>query len=110
VNRRHLTSDICVILLLLAVALVFRFYQIGQIPPGLFPDEATHALDAQEVLDGQLTVYSPDEGSTGALWRYLLALFFRIVSPCQRHRCAERGDGLPDHSGTQPGSRVLQGP
>ncbi len=80
-NRRHLTSDICVILLLLAVALVFRFYQIGQIPPGLFPDEATHALDAQEVLDGQLTVYSPDEGSTGALWRYLLALFFRIVSP-----------------------------
>lgn len=68
-------------MLALAVALFFRFYQIGQVPPGLFPDEATHALDALEVLNGQLTIYSPDEGSTGALWRYLLALYFALFGP-----------------------------
>ena len=61
------------------VAFLFRYYQLGQIPPGLNPDEATHALDAQEVLAGQITLYSPDEGSTGPLWRYLLALNFAFL-------------------------------
>ena len=37
---------ILVLVLVLAVAFFFRFYQIGQVPPGLNPDEATHALDA----------------------------------------------------------------
>ncbi len=68
-------------LVVLAVAFFFRFYQIDQFPPGLFPDEATHALDALEVLDGQITLYSADEGSTGALWRYLLAVHFALFGP-----------------------------
>jgi predicted membrane-bound mannosyltransferase len=70
-----------VIAVIIIVAAFFRFYRIAQIPPGLFPDEATHALDALEVLDGQLTIYSPDEGSTGALWRYLLAVNFALLGP-----------------------------
>jgi hypothetical protein len=70
-----------VIVLIIIVAAFFRFYRLPQIPPGLFPDEATHALDALEVLDGQLTIYSPDEGSTGALWRYLLAVNFALLGP-----------------------------
>jgi hypothetical protein len=63
---------------ILTIAIFFRFYYIGQIPPGLFPDEATHALDAQNVLKGQLSLYSPNEGSTGMVWRYLLAINFAL--------------------------------
>lgn len=70
-------SALALALLLLAAGFL-RFYQIGEVPPGLFPDEATHALDALRVLNGSLTIYSPAEGSTGALWRYLLALNFSI--------------------------------
>jgi hypothetical protein len=81
VNRRIFHPHVFILVLILVVAFFFRFYQIGQVPPGLFPDEATHALDALEVLDGQLTIYSPDEGSTGMLWRYLLALNFALFGP-----------------------------
>ncbi len=66
------------LIMILTIAIFFRFYRIGQIPPGLFPDEATHALDAQNVLKGQLSLYSPNEGSTGMVWRYLLAINFAL--------------------------------
>jgi hypothetical protein len=77
-NRAALWIEVIAIILIVAVAAFFRFDHIGRIPPGLNPDEATHALDALEVLQGQITIYSPDEGSTGALWRYLLALNFAL--------------------------------
>jgi hypothetical protein len=78
VSKRFFRPVSLSLALLLIAAAFLRFYQLGEVPPGLFPDEATHALDALEVLDGQLTIYSPDEGSTGALWRYLLALHFAM--------------------------------
>ncbi len=78
-GRRSRVIPLLSLVVILAVAIFFRFYHIGQIPPGLFPDEATHALDAQNVLKGQLTLYSPNEGSTGMVWRYLLALNFALL-------------------------------
>jgi hypothetical protein len=77
-NKAAFWIEAIAIVLIIAVAAFFRFDSIGRIPPGLNPDEATHALDALEVLQGQITIYSPDEGSTGALWRYLLALNFAL--------------------------------
>lgn len=77
-SRAATWIEVIAIILIIAVAAFFRFDRIGSIPPGLNPDEATHALDALEVLQGQITIYSPDEGSTGALWRYLLALNFAL--------------------------------
>ncbi len=73
--------EVALVVLTITVSALFRFYRIEQVPPGLFPDEATHALDALKVLDGQFTIYSPNEGSTGALWRYLLALNFALFGP-----------------------------
>jgi hypothetical protein len=78
-NKATLWIEAIAIIFILAVAVFFRFDRIGRIPPGLNPDEATHALNALEVLQGQITIYSPDEGSTGALWRYLLALNFSLL-------------------------------
>jgi len=77
-GRRSRVIPLLSLVVILTIAIFFRFYHIGQIPPGLFPDEATHALDAQNVLKGQLTLYSPNEGSTGMVWRYLLALNFAL--------------------------------
>lgn len=66
------------VVVLLVGAAFMRLYLFGQAPPGLLPDEATHALDALEVMDGHHSLYSPDEGSTGMVWRYLLAGWFSL--------------------------------
>ena len=45
-----------VVLLLLIVAVIlaafFRFFKLNQIPPGFTFDEASHALDALDILNG----------------------------------------------------------
>ncbi len=66
------------LIFVLAVAVFFQFYQLGQVPPGLFPDEAAFALDGLNTLDGHITLYSKNEGGAGALWRFLLAPYFAI--------------------------------
>lgn len=43
----------------LVVAAGLRFYQLGQIPPGLYRDEAYNGLDAVDVLLGQRQEQSP---------------------------------------------------
>jgi hypothetical protein len=78
-GRQSRITPLLSLVAILTIAIFFRFYHIGQIPPGLFPDEATHALDAQNVLKGQFSLYSPNEGSTGMVWRYLLALNFALL-------------------------------
>ena len=77
-RKKTLDPFLIAVLILIVVALFFRFYKTGQVPPGLLGDEATHALDALDVLDGTFALYTPGEGSTGTLWRYLLALNFAI--------------------------------
>ena len=44
-----------------------RFWQLGEVPPGLYRDEATNGLDALEVLTGQRQGQSPFyfEGNNG---------------------------------------------
>ena len=38
--------------IILAVAVFFRFYKIGSMPEGLFPDEAANGQDALSILNG----------------------------------------------------------
>ena len=40
------------LLLILTTAVFLRFYQLGNLPPGLYQDEAHNGLDALAVLDG----------------------------------------------------------
>ncbi len=47
------------LLLALVVAASLRFWQLGQIPPGLYRDEALNGLDALDVLAGQRQGESP---------------------------------------------------
>ena len=47
------------LLLALVVAAALRFWALGDIPPGLYRDEAANGLDAQAVLNGELDGQSP---------------------------------------------------
>jgi 4-amino-4-deoxy-L-arabinose transferase-like glycosyltransferase len=47
------------LLLVIVAAAGLRFWQLGDIPPGLYRDEATNGLDAQDVLAGRRGEQSP---------------------------------------------------
>lgn len=58
----------------LLVAAALRFVACGQIPPGLYHDEAYHGLDALDVLRGRLSLYFPANNGREPLFIYLIAL------------------------------------
>ncbi|MBI2064933.1 MAG: glycosyltransferase family 39 protein [Candidatus Yanofskybacteria bacterium] len=55
-----------ILFLILTVAVFFRFYQLGSLPPGLWPDEAVNGVDALKALDA--TDFSAEDGPTFG-WR-----------------------------------------
>ncbi|MBC7226744.1 MAG: glycosyltransferase family 39 protein [Thermoflexales bacterium] len=59
--------------LILLVAAALRLPAIGQIPPGLYHDEAYYGLDAVDVLQGHLQVYFPANNGRELLFIYLAA-------------------------------------
>jgi len=59
------------LILLLAAAL--RLPALGQVPPGLYHDEAYYGLDAVDVLRGHLQVYFPANNGREPLFIYLAA-------------------------------------
>jgi len=62
----------CVAVLLGAAAL--RLLAFGQVPPGLYHDEAYHGLDALELLAGNLSFYFPANNGREPLFIYLIGL------------------------------------
>ena len=62
------------LLLALLMAAVLRFWQLDQIPPGLYRDEAFNGLDALTVLDGDHALYFPANNGREPLYIYLTAL------------------------------------
>lgn len=59
------------LILLLAAAL--RLPALGQVPPGLYHDEAYYGLDAVDVLRGHLQLYFPANNGREPLFIYLAA-------------------------------------
>ncbi|MBI2775702.1 MAG: glycosyltransferase family 39 protein [Chloroflexi bacterium] len=66
--------------LILAVATLLRFLDLGANPGGLYTDEATEALSAQRLLHdpGFRPVFLPEGGGREALFAYLVAGVFRV--------------------------------
>jgi hypothetical protein len=58
----------------LLVAAVLRLVACGEVPPGLYHDEAYHGLDAQDILHGHFTLYFPANNGREPLFIYLVAL------------------------------------
>lgn len=59
--------------LIVLVAAFFRFWQIEDIPPGLFGDEAVEGLDALDVLAGLGQVFFPANYGREGLYIWLVA-------------------------------------
>ena len=75
----------------LLVATLLRLAAFGEVPPGLYHDEAFHGLDAVDILQGRLSFYFPANNGREPLFIYLIALSvgllgkspfaLRLVSP-----------------------------
>jgi 4-amino-4-deoxy-L-arabinose transferase-like glycosyltransferase len=65
--------------LVLLLAGILRFWQIGDVPPGLYRDEAVNGLDAMDVIEGRREGQSPfyfaANNGREPLYIYLSALF-----------------------------------
>ena len=61
-----------VVVLLVAAAL--RLVAFGDVPPGLYHDEAYHGLDVSDILSGRLSLYFPANNGREPLFIYLIAL------------------------------------
>jgi len=74
-RRNHLWS--MVFILLIAAAL--RVVAIGQVPPGLYHDEAYNGLDALNVLDGDFSLYFSANNGREPMFIYLIALSIGLL-------------------------------
>ena len=83
-SHNRATHDIQFYLInaLLIIAVIFagffRFYKLDQIPPGFTFDEASHALDALDILNGQFMLISPRLQETPAGYMYFVAGAFKL--------------------------------
>lgn len=67
------------LLLVLALALVLRLWQLGSFPPGLHYDEAIDLWAGQRILSGDLFIYLQQGWGREALYYYPLALMLALV-------------------------------
>lgn len=62
-----------VLLCILALAFFFRFWQIGHMPGGLFPDEAANGVDINSMFQGQIQPFYERGNGREALFFYFEA-------------------------------------
>lgn len=76
-----------ILLLILALASFFRFWQISTLPGGLFPDEAANGLDINNMFKGQLQPFYERGNGREALFFYFIAAVVAFFGrgPWQHH-------------------------
>ena len=67
------------VVLVTLLAFFLRTHQLDVAPPGFNYDEAAHALDAVEILQGQHIVWSNRSGGNPTLLKYLIAGSFALL-------------------------------
>ena len=67
------------LLIILAIASIFRLWQLNVVPPGLYPDEALNANQGPQALEtGEYKVFYPQNHGREGLFINLLGLSFSI--------------------------------
>ena len=68
-----------ILLLIIIIAVFFRFYNITETPPGLYPDEAMNGNDAVQVLEsGDYKIFYPNNFGREGLFINLQAIAISI--------------------------------
>ncbi len=70
--------DRLLVLALLLLGAMLRFADFGQLPPGLYHDEAQHGLDALRIFQGDLPLYFTANNGREPLYIYLVATSVRV--------------------------------
>ena len=72
-SPRSKAAEWGLVLLIMLVAAVLRFYALGELPPGLYRDEAYNGLDALRILDGAAPIFFEANNGREPLFIYLIA-------------------------------------
>lgn len=73
-----LSTEIILLLAILAVATFFRFHKLDTVPPGCHYDEACNGLIAVDILNGIHTVYTPIGNGKTTFFFYGIAAMFKL--------------------------------
>lgn len=77
--RRLISSEWFLLIAITALAAALRFCALGQLPPGLYHDEAYNGLDALRVIGGLRPVFFEANNGREPLFIYLAALSIQAV-------------------------------
>lgn len=81
-TKKYFKNHKLLLFLILILAFFFRFYQVGEIPPPLYPDEAMYAQDGlKTALTNEFKVYYPANNGREGLFMWILAIIFKIFGP-----------------------------
>jgi 4-amino-4-deoxy-L-arabinose transferase-like glycosyltransferase len=73
------TKIFIALVLILIIAIFFRFWKIGQTPPGLYPDEAMNGNNALEAIKtGQFKLFYPENNGREGLFINIQAISLMI--------------------------------
>jgi 4-amino-4-deoxy-L-arabinose transferase-like glycosyltransferase len=64
----------CVTLAIAIIGIALRFYELGNLPYGIYHDEAFYGLDAVSVLNGNYPIFFTANNGREPLYIYLLSL------------------------------------
>ena len=71
---------IIALVLIIVLAVVFRFYQLNSLPPGLHPDEAANGLDIFKILENHdIRVIYNTNGPRESLFFFFQAAFVKLL-------------------------------
>jgi len=75
-------KNLLLVLAILAVAVFFRFYNLTDVPPGLYPDVAINGNDALQALkSGDFKLFYPENNGREGLFINLIAFSFWLFGP-----------------------------
>ncbi len=84
--KKLLTSHFSLLIAILIIAAFLRLYNITQLPPGLYPDEAMNGNNALEALStgppaGGFKVFYPENNGREGLFINIQAMFLKFLMP-----------------------------
>lgn len=75
-------KTLLLLLAILAIAVFFRFYNLTNVPPGLYPDVAINGNDAIQALkSGDFKLFYPENNGREGLFINLIAFSFWLFGP-----------------------------